>query len=176
MSRSGFAPLFIPFKRRLETMVVAWAVFAFVPFQVFAWLFTVILLYFYPITRIPLICYLTWLNFFDDSPTSASRYPWVRKFFLWKHFADYFPLKIHKTAQLDPKHNYLFCYHPHGILSIGCACAFATDGAGFDEMYPGIKLRLLTLGVNFNAPFSREYLLAHGACTASKKNYSKYIS
>ncbi|RXG63889.1 2-acylglycerol O-acyltransferase 1 [Armadillidium vulgare] len=36
----------------------------------------------------------------------------IRKFRLWKHFADFFPAKIIKTCDYDPKKNYIFRVSP----------------------------------------------------------------
>jgi 2-acylglycerol O-acyltransferase 2 len=36
-------------------------------------------------------------------------------------------------VDLDPKKNYLFAYHPHGILSIGAFLSFATEALGKSE-------------------------------------------
>ncbi|CAG2181712.1 unnamed protein product, partial [Oppiella nova] len=41
---------------------------------------------------------------------------WVRKWALWRHYANYFPLKLIKTTDIDPNKNYIFGCHPHGIL------------------------------------------------------------
>lgn len=67
--------------------------------------------------------------------------PVVRNLTLWKLLRDYFPIKLVKTADLDPKHTYLFGYHPHGILSQGAFINFATNATGFAEMFPGVDLR-----------------------------------
>ena len=39
-------------------------------------------------------------------------------------------MRLHKTADLDPKGNYMFGYHPHGIIGVGAFITFATGRAG----------------------------------------------
>ena len=69
----------------------------------------------------------------------------MRRIAHWKYFCDYFPIKLIKTNELDPNYNYIFGYHPHGIISSGCFGSFGTEGAGFSELFPGIVPHILTL-------------------------------
>lgn len=104
-------------------------------------------------------CYLM----LDDAPKCGKRFlPALRRRKFWRHFASYFPVKLTRTAELDPARNYLFGYHPHGIISIGALCNFATNATGFNELFPGIDIRLLTLAMNFKVPLFRELLLGLG--------------
>jgi len=82
--------------------------------------------------------------------------------------------------------NYIFGYQPHGIISIGAFGCFSTDdgiqggsdgegyacapGGGFGRLFPGIRNTLLTLEGNFRVPFYREYLLAMGLGSVSKRS------
>jgi hypothetical protein len=51
----------------------------------------------------------------DTAPEMGGRKIMAfRKLGLWKWFSDYFPIRLMKTVDLDPKKNYLFGYHPHG--------------------------------------------------------------
>jgi hypothetical protein len=49
---------------------------------------------------------------------------------------------------MDASKNYIFCYHPHGVMSAG-VLAVASASAGFDDMFKGITLSVNTLGVNW---------------------------
>ncbi len=95
---------------------------------------------------------------------------WFRKLapFVW--FCDYFPITIHKMAELDPRKTYIFGYHPHGIISMGAFATFATEGNGFSQKFPGIVPHLLTLDINFRIPFYALYLGLLGVCSAGKEN------
>jgi len=96
--------------------------------------------------------------------------PRFRKLAWWTWFRDYFPIAFHRTVPLDPGKNYIFGYHPHGILSLGAWINFATDATGFDTMFPGISIRVLTLRTNFRIPFFGLYLTALGICDASPES------
>jgi len=76
---------------------------------------------------------------------------------LYKHAADYYPVRLVKTADLDPSKTYLLGYHPHGVLRFGVQSCFASDAAGFPTIFPGLKARPLTLKVNFYLPGAREF-------------------
>ena len=53
---------------------------------------------------------------------------------IWKHFANFFPMKIIKTCDYDPSKNYIFGYHPHGILSAGALAHFGSEGTHFSKV------------------------------------------
>ena len=57
---------------------------------------------------------------------------------VFTHMRDFFPISLSKTAELDPRRNYVFGYHPHAILPDGAVVAFGSDALGFSEMLPGI--------------------------------------
>lgn len=116
-----------------------------------------------------LAIYVSWYMLFDKAHLRGGRFmPTFRRRNFWKHFAAYFPMSLTRTAKLDPKRNYIFGYHPHGVISMGACCNFATEATGFSELFPGIDLRLLTLEQNFRVPVFREYLLGLGVNSVSK--------
>ncbi|KAK6020779.1 diacylglycerol acyltransferase, partial [Ostertagia ostertagi] len=86
-----------------------------------------------------------------------STWNWYKNHAIWTHFADYFPLKIVKTADLPPDRNYIIGLHPHGVLSIGAFTAMVTSGTGFPDMFPGLKSTILTLNGQFWFPFPKGY-------------------
>ncbi len=79
-----------------------------------------------------------------------------------KLFRDYFPIRLIKTVDLDPKKNYIFGIHPHGIMSCGIFGNFASEATGFSEKFPGIRPHLMTLTMNFFTPLMRAYALWMG--------------
>ena len=95
---------------------------------------------------------------------------WLRRMPLYKWFAGYFPITLHKTAELPPDRRYLFAYHPHGAFSLGAVCGFGTDGAHVSKLFPGIRPHLLTLHSNFNWPIFRDYLMALGMASVSRES------
>lgn len=102
--------------------------------------------------------------------------PWFRRLTMYKYLAKYFPVTLEKTADLDPSKNYIFGYHPHGILATGAFINFSTDGTGFSKMFPGIMPRLVTLRVNFWFPFHRELALFRGNISAEKDSLEYVLS
>lgn len=99
------------------------------------------------------------LTFFISSP-------WVRRWSCWKHFADYFPVKLIKTAELPPTKNYLFACYPHGVISCGIFCNFGTDASDFHKLFPGIRSKICTLSFHFYFPLFRELVLSWGMMSA----------
>jgi hypothetical protein len=63
----------------------------------------------------------------------------------------------------------MFMYHPHGVLAIGAWMGLGCNALGLDDMLGGRPPRLVTLNINFFAPFLREFLLMHGVCSCSRR-------
>jgi 2-acylglycerol O-acyltransferase 2 len=109
------------------------------------WLFSLGLLFFYydnyfdtnkylyymtQWSRLGMAAYLGYIALLDSSSTTGTRTPHLRNFRdWWGHACDYLPLLLVKTADLPADQNYVLGYHPHGIISVGAFCAFATDSA-----------------------------------------------
>ncbi|KFV64584.1 Diacylglycerol O-acyltransferase 2, partial [Dryobates pubescens] len=107
------------------------------------------------------VLYLAWIIFDWDTPEKGGRrLPCLRQWSVWRHFRDYFPVKLVKTHDLSPSHNYIIGCHPHGILCVGAFCNFITGSTGFNELFPGIRCFLTTLAGNFRLPVFREYLMS----------------
>ncbi|KAG0193584.1 diacylglycerol O-acyltransferase 1 [Apophysomyces sp. BC1034] len=168
--RAVMAPLNVPFQRRLQTLaVIFWGGEPSFAVSLFFLLCTIPL--FWPL----IIIYLIWMAF-DNAPVNGGRrVEWVRRWKLWKYFADYFPAEIIKEADLDPTKNYIFGYHPHGIIAVGGILTFSTEALGFSELYPGIVPSLMTVPNNFRLPIHRDYLLAIGMCTVSRDSCKRVL-
>lgn len=140
-----FAPLRIPLHRRIETTAVILFYYSFYFGALMGTCIIIALLFtsYYPLA----LLYLTWAYVFDSRTPShgGRRAEFVRRLGIWKHFRDYFPIKLVKTAELDPSRNYIFGYHPHGILCAGAFCNFATEATDFATVFPGITPHLLPL-------------------------------
>uniref|UniRef100_A0A7S3PP52 diacylglycerol O-acyltransferase n=2 Tax=Aplanochytrium stocchinoi TaxID=215587 RepID=A0A7S3PP52_9STRA len=163
----------VSLSRRKETAAVAFFV-SLIPLcgvsYIIAFFFVV-----FPLTTLPMLAYLFYIFMWDNSHETGKRYPFVRYWSIWKYYADYFPCRLVKTCDLDPKDKYLFCYHPHGIISVGAFGNFGTDGTGFSKKFPGIDLRLLTLNLNFYCPWLREILIHMGICSANKRSCNQIL-
>ncbi|KAL7863854.1 hypothetical protein AOLI_G00152740 [Acnodon oligacanthus] len=73
-----------------------------------------------------------------------------------------FSFLLVKTVDLDPSHNYLFGFHPHGVLVAGGFGNFCTEASGFSKLFPGLTPYLLMLPFWFRVPFFREYIMCGG--------------
>ncbi|XP_023411594.2 LOW QUALITY PROTEIN: 2-acylglycerol O-acyltransferase 1 [Loxodonta africana] len=124
------------------------------------------------------VLYLVWLYRDRDSPrTGGRRSAWVRNWAVWRHFCDYFPISLVKTAELDPSCNYLFSIHPRGILVVGAFGNFCTEATGFSRLFPGLWPHLLMLPCWFHLPFFRDYIMSGGEeCEARPQDPQAQLS
>ena len=102
------------------------------------------------------------INILKTSRRGGRRSDILRSSKVMRYFRDYFPVKLHKTEELDSNKNYIIGSHPHGIIGCGTLINFATNATGFSEKYPGIRCYPLTLKVNFKWPILREIILWFG--------------
>lgn len=168
-----FAPLRVPLRRRLQTVAVLFHCMSIVVLISMFW-FTCANPLMWPIL-IPYLLHLTFSTAaFDGKLSYRSEY--LRSLPLWKLFAGYFPIRLHKTFDLDPKRRYILGYHPHGIISHGAWCSFATNALGFKDKFPGITNSLLTLDSNFRIPFYGDWILAMGIRSVSKESIRNLLS
>ncbi|KAI4133920.1 MAG: hypothetical protein LQ347_001955 [Umbilicaria vellea] len=173
--RSGvrFAPMNVPLKRRLQTLVVLMHTLCVASLLGLFFLLCSIPL-FWPIL-FPYTIYIL----FSRAGTSGNlshRSDFIRRLPIWSLFASYFPARLHRSAPLPPTRKYIFGYHPHGIISHGAFAAFATEALGFAQLFPGITNTLLTLDSNFRIPFYRDYALRMGLGSVSRHSCENLLS
>ncbi|XP_042332466.1 2-acylglycerol O-acyltransferase 2-like isoform X2 [Sceloporus undulatus] len=169
-----FAPLRLPLRRRLQTAAVLQWVFSFlamaqcclVAFLALAlgegWALAAL--------------YAAWLYLDWDTPARGGRRSaWVRGWAVWRYFRDYFPIRLVKTAELEPGRNYLFGFHPHGVLVAGAFGNFCTEATGFSALFPGLTPHLLMLPFWFKVPFFRDYIMSGGLVSSEKASVSHLL-
>ncbi|XP_049644125.1 2-acylglycerol O-acyltransferase 3-like [Suncus etruscus] len=123
------------------------------------------------------VLYGVWLIIDWDTPQRGGRSSkWIRKCIIWKHMRDYYPIKLVKTAELPPDRNYVLGSHPHGIMCTGIANNFITASTGLLEIFPGLRLTLVTLANLFNLPVYRDYVMALGLCPVSRQSLDFLLS
>lgn len=145
--------------------------------------------YTYPLLRIPQLLYLTNMYLvLDGSPDWSSnhllaklyRSPKTNAFFrgltCWKWSRSYFNAELVKTADLPPDRNYLMCYHPHGIISMGLQTSLGMDACNFTETFPGVNRYVATLVASFKIPLFREWILLHGFVSCGSKTLRKILN
>ncbi|OQV14230.1 2-acylglycerol O-acyltransferase 2-A [Hypsibius exemplaris] len=163
------APLVIPLERRLQTYAVFHHVSTFFFLGISSTIFMVFLL-FTPLCWLVLPYWAWYIYDFNQSSRGGRRFEWARRNIIWTWLRDYFPVRLIKTADLDPAHNYIFGSHPHGIMGMGAFSNFLTEANGFSELYPGITMTLLSLKLMHYFPIYREYIMALGVCDVSKES------
>jgi 2-acylglycerol O-acyltransferase 2/2-acylglycerol O-acyltransferase 1 len=172
-SKIRFAPKNVPLQRRLQTLAVLMHTLSIVGgLAIFFFLCSIPLLW--PIL-LPYTVYVLFSNA-GHSGELSFRSDRIRRLPIWSLFASYFPLRLHRSQELEPTRKYIFGYHPHGIISHGAFAAFATEALGFSQLFPGITNALLTLDSNFRYPIYREYALRLGMASVSRESCENILS
>lgn len=136
------------------------------------WPITLLILYYNPFlfSRSAILGYLLYIFVLDrNAHLKPSGSTPIRRLKMWKHLAEYFPARLIKTCDLDPKEHYLICGHPHGIACFSYVANFFIEATGFGEVFPGIKLYPALLEQHFFTPFHREIALWSGFRGNSRK-------
>ncbi|XP_066450242.1 2-acylglycerol O-acyltransferase 2 [Eleutherodactylus coqui] len=164
-----FASRDIPLTRRLQTAAVLQWVYSFLALaQTCIFLFFILLF-----TRLWIVSvlYAVWWFIDWDTPSHGGRRSrWLQEGVVWRYLRDYFPIKLIKTTDLDPSKNYVFGFHPHGVLIAGGFTNFCTEATGFSDLFPGITPYLLMLPLWFRAPFFRDYIMTGGLIPSNKES------
>ncbi|XP_055278658.1 2-acylglycerol O-acyltransferase 2-like [Moschus berezovskii] len=170
-----FAPLFVPWERRLQTfMVLQWVSF-FLSMGIVCYVVFIGLLF----TRFWIfsILYAIWWYADRAKPWQGGRQSDVlRHWVIWRYMKDYFPISLVKTADMDPSRNYLAGFHPHGIGVIGAFTNLCTESTGFSSVFPGIRSHLMMLNLWFWVPVFRECIMSVGLVSADKESAAHILS
>ncbi|NWZ27196.1 MOGT2 acyltransferase, partial [Asarcornis scutulata] len=169
-----FAPLSLPLQRRLQTASVVQWVFSFLGLAQCCVALFIGLLF----TRFWLLSALYaawWLTDREAPSRGGRRSQLLRNSIVWRYMRDYFPVTLVKTAELDPRQNYLMGFHPHGVLAVGAFLNFCTEASGFSTLFPGITPHLMMLSMWFRVPFLRDYLMAGGLVSSDKESASHVL-
>lgn len=126
--------------------------------------------------RSAIAAYVCWI-LLDPSPTKGG-YEWLwklgitdmlRRSWFWRYAAQYFPVTLKATAPVPAeKGPYIFVCHPHGIIGVSPMTSFGTDGSGFHQTFPGVRVHLLGHNAIFRIPLFREWCLMHGHGSAGR--------
>ncbi|XP_062289357.1 diacylglycerol O-acyltransferase 2-like [Scomber scombrus] len=121
--------------------------------------------------------YFIWLMKDWKTPERGGRRTlFLRKWKAWEHLRDYFPIKLVKTAELNPNKNYILGCHPHGIMCAGGFACFSTESCGFAEAFPGMRSCMAVLAGLFKIPLFRDYIMAAGLYPVSKPSLTHLLS
>ncbi|KAJ8266209.1 hypothetical protein GJAV_G00127740 [Gymnothorax javanicus] len=125
---------------------------------------------------IPVLYTIWMLTDWDTPERGGRRVEWMRNWAVWKHFRDYFPVKLVKTAELSPEKNYILGSHPHGIMCVGAFSCFSSARCGFAQAFPGMRSYLAILAGLFKLPLYRDYLMSAGMCPVSRRSLEFLLS
>ena len=137
------------------------------------------------------LVYLAWMMF-DIQRCDGIGYPhhrfpfdilrrWVRNNWLYAVHCAYFPVRLHKLADLPSttsvgeKAKYLFTCHPHGVIGVGTMSVFATDEVGFSQLYPGVDTYMTGLRQVFYSPLFRDWCLLGGSYPQIEHRSSTFL-
>ncbi|XP_063807310.1 2-acylglycerol O-acyltransferase 2 isoform X2 [Pseudophryne corroboree] len=113
-----------------------------------------------------------WFTDWDTPSQGGRRSLSLQRSVVWRYLRDYFPIKLVKTADLDPRENYILGFHPHGVLIAGGFTNFCTEATGFSDLFPGITQHFLMLPLWFRVPFFRDYIMSGGLIPSDKESAS----
>nr|XP_046178809.1 2-acylglycerol O-acyltransferase 2-A-like [Oncorhynchus gorbuscha] len=166
-----FAPTDLPLSRRLQTASVLQWVFSFLGLAPSC----IVLFFVLMFTRFWLVSVLYacwWFIDWETPSKGGNRVHFLSNLRVWDYMRDYFPVKLVKTVDLDPRQNYILGFHPHGILVAGAFTNFCTYATGFRKLFPGLDSFLLMLPLWFRAPFFRDYIMMAGLIPSDKESAS----
>lgn len=170
-----FAPLMTAWPRRFQTLGAAYFVFSFVFCAMVCQALFVVSFFtrFWPLP----VLYMVYLYLDWDTPNKGGRPIFsIRNWTIWRGLRDYFPFHMHKTVDLDPHRNYMLVCHPHGVLCPGTFIAMTSICGGITELFPGFNHFLTMLPFWFRIPIHRDYLMAGGLVSSSKRSLSYLFS
>jgi 2-acylglycerol O-acyltransferase 2 len=109
--------------------------------------------------------------FFLTNPhqTGVMDSPKLRTSFLVEDVIRYFNGRLVKTAEIDTTKQYIFGYHPHGILPL--AAMWATNSPSWKMFQTTRDTITLIASHLFRIPVTREFLSAAGAREVSKQSF-----
>ena len=121
--------------------------------------------YYYPTLRLYILSYIFWIFYDQDAIKTGRSFPKMKKFYwslpFWNGMAAYFPAKLVKTHDLDPKKKYVFGFGPHGLYGLSLvSIVYGLDQ--WSKLFPGIDLLGITLPINFWVPIWRDLILCIG--------------
>ncbi|VDL77326.1 unnamed protein product [Nippostrongylus brasiliensis] len=170
-----FSPLAEPWKKQLTTLGVAIYFFLTIPTSIIGFIVPVVLMFTFQWGI--LLLYFLWYLYDRKSPQTGGYRRITSQYWRFnKWYVDYFPLKLHKTAELPADRNYIIGYHPHGILALGVYGNFCTEANDKKGLFPGLRFQVCTLSSNFNRMFTRELMLLCGFMDCSKESIRNNLS
>ena len=92
---------------------------------------------------------------------------------MWRLSLRYFSTRVVREAPLEAGKQYIFGYHPHGILVMSRIFFY---GGAWEALFPGVKCRVLGATPMFKVPACRELCLAMSAVDAGRKTAERCLA
>ncbi|KAH8277718.1 hypothetical protein KR018_004197 [Drosophila ironensis] len=168
-----WAPRNVPIERRRQTFAMAFFILSFMLLSLGSYvLVAALLIYGNLFWRTVMIIYLVYVvvdhrrthSIMDGNGWKIFRHNW-----LFRHYRDYFPVQLVKTAELPPNRNYILASFPHGILGTGISINMGLDISKWLELFPQVRPKVATLDQNFLTPIVRGLLRSWGLVSVSKE-------
>ncbi|EDW46808.1 diacylglycerol O-acyltransferase 2 isoform X2 [Drosophila sechellia] len=167
-----WAPIGVPMERRRQTFAMAFLILSFMVLSFGSYFFVAAVLYYGSLLwRTIMVIYLVYVyanhrrthSIMDGNGWKISRNNW-----LFRHYRDYFPVQLVKTAELPPNKNYILASFPHGILGTGISINMGLDISKWLKLFPQVRPKVATLDQNFLTPIVRGLLRSWGLVSVSK--------
>lgn len=169
----NFAPLDVPVRRRLQTLMVAVMLLG-LPWFLFTCV--VVLGAFWPVTWPLLLLCAAWVAADRRTPSRRGRMvPWFRRGWAWRHFKEYFPASVVVEQRLEPGRPTVIGLHPHGIVGLGVWANVAALENEADRKLGGVDYRICTVWHNFMVPLWRDFLMAMGFVDAGRDTFDAIL-
>ncbi|KXN64613.1 diacylglycerol acyltransferase [Conidiobolus coronatus NRRL 28638] len=123
-----------------------------------------------------LLPYFAYIYMDPRSQNGAKTSNLHRNNFLLNIIRDYFDMKIIKTCDIPATKNYIFCYHPHGIIPFGMGIGLNSNCCGFDDLYPNINVNIKVHSIFLTSPLLREVCLYFGSQPATRESIIKTLN
>ncbi|KAG3111940.1 hypothetical protein PI125_g8672 [Phytophthora idaei] len=113
-------------------------------------------------------------SFFSGAHKTGKGNMWegLRTSSLWGLLNKFLRVKIIREQELDSNKQYIFGFHPHGIIVLSRIAIF---GGSFEDIFPGITYRILGASPMFYIPLGRELCLWMGGVDASRSTSEKVL-
>eukprot|EP00127_Corallochytrium_limacisporum_P005626 Clim_evm5s210 gene=Clim_evmTU5s210 len=123
----------------------------------------------------------------DRTPANGHgrKNEWFMNSTPWHCLCKYFPIQLDselgplpEDSALSPysKDQYVFAFHPHGVVPVHVVSGALSPAAGIKRYFPKANMRLITVAFNFFLPVWRELYLAFGLVTSSMESARNVLS
>ncbi|POM70527.1 Diacylglycerol O-acyltransferase [Phytophthora palmivora] len=155
-------------------------IFSFVILHYFVWGVPFLVLFYmfhkYDLDYASLAMVMLYLpSFFSGAHKTGNGNVWegLRTSSLWGLLNQFLRVKIIREQELDSNKQYIFGFHPHGIIVLSRIAIF---GGSFEDIFPGITYRILGASAMFYVPLGRELCLWMGGVDASRSTGEKVLN